>query len=130
MRRLSLVVLSAAVLAACDSGAPETEVPAPVAEPAPEPATAPAADGPAWSTSAGGEGRVHRKNNEKNEPGRQIRMGEAPGGGPDRRRASTDEESGKTVSEDSRDQRRAKSGHECSHACAVVPDALLQTLSD
>lgn len=58
MRRLSLVVLSAAALAACDASAPDTDVQTPPA-PAPEPAApAPVADGPAWTTSAVGDGRA------------------------------------------------------------------------
>lgn len=55
MRRLSLVVLSAAALAACDASAPDADVQTPPA--APEPA-APATEGPAWTTSAVGDGRA------------------------------------------------------------------------
>lgn len=55
MRRLSLVILSAAALAACDTGAPAVhETPA---NPVPEPET-PATGEPAWTSAASGEGRA------------------------------------------------------------------------
>ena len=57
MRRLSLVVLSAAALAACDSGAPDADVQTPPA-PEPAPAPAPAPDSPAWTTDAAGDSRI------------------------------------------------------------------------
>lgn len=57
MRRLSLVILSAVALTACDSSAPDADVQTPPA-PAPEPAPAPANDDPTWSASAVGDGRA------------------------------------------------------------------------